>query len=116
MADELSSFIDTVYRKPYSLIGNNCLIKSLRIKSRAEKLRRRADLIFCLAISPVKKWHSLPLIIPHFYTEIEGEKVDVALDPRREEVYCKNSEQERVMPVNISRIRRSLCREESNGY
>ena len=116
MADELSSFIDTVYREPYSLIGNNCLIKSLRIKSRAEKLRRRADLIFCLAISPVKKWHNLPLIIPHFYTEIEGEKVNVALDPRREEIYCKNSEQKIVMPVNISRIRRSLCREESNGY
>ena len=109
MADELSSFIDTVYREPYYLIGNNCLNKSLRIKAKAEEVGKKTDLICCIAIVPVKKWHNFPLISPHFYTEIEGEKVDVALDPEREEIFCKNSEPKIIMPVNISQIKRTLC-------
>jgi len=70
----------------------------------------RVDLISCIAIVPVKKWHNFPFISPHVYTEIEGERVDVAHDPRREELWCKNSEIKVVMPVNISKIRRAFCR------
>ncbi|GAJ11433.1 unnamed protein product, partial [marine sediment metagenome] len=31
MNEELSAFIDGVYKEPYSLIFNNCIDKSLRI-------------------------------------------------------------------------------------
>lgn len=110
MRDELSSFIDAVYREPYSLISNNCINKSLRIKAKAEELGNRADLIGCVAIVPAKKWHNFPIIIPHFYTEIEGKKVDVSLDPGHEEIYCRNSEKKLIMPMNLSRIRRTLYR------
>ena len=113
MSNELSSFIDSVYRESYSLIGNNCVNKSVRIKAKAEELGKRADLICCISIVPIKKWHNFPTINPHVYTEIEGEKVDVSLDPRHEEMYCKNSEKKLIMPVNISKIRRILCREAS---
>jgi len=110
MNQELSAFIDAVYREPYSLVRNNCLDKSLRIKAKAEELGMRVDLIGCIAIVPVKKWHNFPHISPHFYTEIEGERIDVAHDPRREELWCKNSEIKAVVPVNISKIRRAFCR------
>ena len=110
MRDELLSFIDAVYREPYSLISNNCINKSLRIKAKAEELGNRADLIGCVAIVPTKKWHNFPIIIPHFYTEIEGKKVDVSLDPEHEEIYCRNSEKKLIMPMNLSKIRRTLCR------
>lgn len=110
MHDELSFFIDAVYREPYSLIGNNCIRKSLRIKARAEELGNRADLIGCVLIAPIKKWHNFPIIIPHVYTEIEGKKVDVSLDPGHEEIYCRNSELKLIMPMNLSKIRRTLCR------
>jgi len=109
MNDELSAFIDAVYRQPYSLFRNNCINKSLRIKAKAEKLGMRADLICCIAIVPVKKWRNVRLASPHVYTEIEGERVDVAHDPRREEIYCKNSDLKVVVPVNISKIRRAFC-------
>jgi len=111
MIDELSSFIDSVYREPYSLIGNNCIRKSLRIKAKAEEVGKRADLICCISIVPIKKWHNFPTINPHVYTEIEGEKIDVSLDPGHEEIYCKNSEKKLVMPVNLPKLRRILCRE-----
>jgi len=109
MNDELSSFIDAVYREPYSLLSNNCIHKSLRIKAKAKELGKGADLICCISIVPIKKWHNLPTINPHVYIEVEGEKIDVSLDPRREEIYCKNSEKKLIMPVNISKIRRILC-------
>ena len=108
--DELSSFIDKIYREPYSLFGNNCISKSLKIKARSEELGKRADLIGCISIVPIKKWHNLPTVNPHLYLEIEGIKVDVSLDPGHEERYCKNSEKGLILPVNISRLGRVLSK------
>ena len=110
MNDQLSAFIDAVYREPYSLVRNDCLHKSLRIKAKAEGLGMKADLIGCIAMVRVKKWHNLLIISPHFYTEMDGKRVEVAHDPRREELWCKNSEIKVVMPVNISKMRRAFCR------
>jgi hypothetical protein len=45
MTEELSSFIDTVYRGSYSFINNNCIHKSLRIKAKAEEMGGAGDLI-----------------------------------------------------------------------
>jgi len=109
MNKELSAFIDAIYRQPYSLLRNNCIRKSRRIKAKAEEQGMRADLICCIAIVPVRKWHNVRLPSPHVYTEVEGERVDVAHDPGREELWCPNSEIRVVMPVNISRIRRVFC-------
>jgi len=117
MTNELSPFIDAVYRERYSLISNNCINKSLRIKAKAEELGKRADLICCISRPLIKrrKWYSFfTIIIPHVYTEVEGEKVDVALDPGSEEKYWKNSELKIIMPLNISKIRRIIYREASN--
>jgi hypothetical protein len=113
MNDELSVFIDSVYKQPYSLARNNCINKSLRIRAKAEELGIKADLICCIAIVPVKKRHNIRIAGPHVYTEIEGKRVDVAHDPRREELWCNNSEIKVVMPVNISKIRRAFCRRAS---
>ncbi|MFC1958373.1 hypothetical protein ACFLV6_00400 [Chloroflexota bacterium] len=108
--NELSSFIDAVYREPYSLLRNNCIKKSLKIKTKAEELEKRADLICCVSIVPMKKWHNLPTVNPHVYTEIEGKKIDVSLDPGHENIYCKNSEKRLILPVNISRLRKTLSK------
>jgi len=110
MMDELADFINEVYRWPYSLIGNNCISKSLRIKNKDKELGKRADLVGCISIVPIRKWHNFPTINPHFYTEVDGKKVDVSLDPGHEEIYCKNSEKKLIMPVNISKIGRILSR------
>ncbi len=115
MSNELSFFIDSVYRERYSLIGNNCINKSVRIKAKAEELGKRADLICCISIVPIKKWRNFPTINHHVYTEIEGEKVDVSLDPGHGEIYCKNSEKKLIVPVNISKIRRALRRRANPG-
>ncbi len=107
---ELSSFIDEVYREPYFLFRNNCIKKSLKIKAKAEELGERADLICCISIVPIKKWHNLPTINLHVYTEIEGKKIDVSLDPGHEKIYCKNSEKKLILPVNISKLKRTISK------
>jgi len=58
MTDELSSFIYTVYRESYSFVRNNCIHKSLRIKAKAEEMGGAGDLICCLSILPIKKFHN----------------------------------------------------------
>ena len=113
--NELSSFIDEVYKEPYSLLSNNCINKSLKIKTKSEELGKRADLICCISIIPMKKWHNFPAISPHVYTEIEGKKIDVSLDPGHEEIYCKNSVKKLIMPVNISKLRRVFSKGASPG-
>ena len=115
MSDELSFFIDSVYGERYSLIGNNCINKSVMIRAEAEELGKRVDLLCCISIVPIKKWHNFPTINSHVYIEIESEKVDVSLDPGHEEIYCKNSEKKLVMPMNIFRIGRILCRRANPG-
>ena len=106
--NELSSFIDEVYREPYSFFSNNCIRKSLRIKAKAEALGKKADLICCISIVPLKKWHNFPVISPRVYTEVEGKKIDVSLDSGHEKIYCKNSEKKIILPVNISKLRRTI--------
>ncbi len=113
--DELSSFIDGVYREPYALLGNNCIRKSLKIKAKAEKLGKQADLIPCISIVPLKKWHNLPTANFHLYAEIDGKKVDVSLDPGHEERYCKNSQKKLIMPLNVSKLRRIFSRGTSHN-
>lgn len=110
MNEELSVFIDEVYKEPYSLIFNNCIDKSLRIMAKAESLGMKTDFIGCIAVLKAKRYRNLLIVSPHFYSEIDGKKVDVALDPIREEIYCKNSEVRIVMPVNISEMGRAFFR------
>ena len=113
--NELSAFIDEVYREPYSLFRNNCINKSLKIKAKAEELGEKAEVICCISIVPIKKWHNFPTLNFHLYAEIEGKKVDVSLDPGHEARYCKNSEKKLILPVNISRLGRILSRKPGPG-
>ncbi len=114
MNESLDNFIDAVYREPYSLITNNCIHKSLRIRRRARELGKRADIVVCFSVVPVKKLHDFPTINPHVYTIVEGKRVDVSLDPGHERRYCTNAEKGILFPVNISSLRRRLKRSDRN--
>jgi len=107
---ELADFVDEVYKEPYSLVFNNCIDKSLRIMAKAESLGMKADLIGCVAVLKANCYRGLPIVSPHFYSEIDGRKVDVALDPVREQIYCPNSEVKIIMPLNISEMGRAFSR------
>ena len=95
---------EAVYREPYSLVSNNCIHKSIRIARKARKLGKGARLIVCWSIVPMKILRGFPTIQPHMYVEVEGERVDVSLDPHHEEKYCKNSQKIIVLPVELPKL------------
>ena len=86
--------------------SNNCIKKSLKIKTKSEEPGKRADLVCCISVVPIKRWHNIPTINPHVYNEIDGKEIDVSLDPGHEKIYCKNSEKKIILPVNISKLGR----------
>lgn len=102
--EELLSFIDATYREEYSLLRNNCIHKSIRIRNKARERGKQADLIWCASVVPVRKLRHFWLVSPHMYAVIDGEKVDVSLDPGHEARYCRNAEKRLLFPVNISKI------------
>ena len=107
---ELLSFIDSVYREPYSLLKNNCIHKSLRIRQKARERGKQVDIILCISVVTMKWLHGLPVPNPHMFTVVDGEKVDVSLDPGHEARYCRNTEKKLLFPVNVSRLGRLIQR------
>lgn len=101
---ELEQFIRKTYYEPYSLLTNNCIHKSLRIMNKAVELEMEVDLIACWTITPMTWLWGWPSIQPHLYTEIEGKRVSVALDPlRRGQMYDVDREIY-IAPINLSAL------------
>ena len=94
----LDEFIEQVHREPYNLLVNNCLGKSSRIVRRARDLGHDARLMACVAIVPRRP---LPFVAPHFYAEVDGGIVDVAMDPAMEAWVCRNEELVRLAPIEM---------------
>ena len=93
MTREMERFIDEVYHEPYSLLGNNCFHKSAKIVRKARKLGLEAKLVIePIAIILRCTFPFIPRILPHCFVRLEGQKVDVALDPDTEKIWCKNSQ------------------------
>ncbi len=102
MTGEMEQFINQIYHEPYSLLGNNCFHKSIRIVRKARTLELRANLVIePIAIIPRHTSPFIPRILPHCFVRLEGQKVDVAFDPVTEKVWCKNSQIISIAPVNL---------------
>jgi len=112
---EMKRFIEEVYREPYSLISNNCIHKSVKIARKARELGKDARLIACFSLVPMKILRRFPTIQPHMYVEVEGNRVDVSLDPHHEEVYCKNSEKIIILPVKLPTLCQQRSRKNKDG-
>ena len=99
---EMQQFIDEVYHQHYSLLRNNCFHKSIRIIRKARKLGFRANLVVePISITPRHTFPYIARILPHCFVRLEGQKVDVALDPATERVWCKNNEILSFAPINL---------------
>ena len=98
---EMKRFIEGVYREPYSFVSNNCIHKSIKIARKARQLGKDARLVASWSIVPKKILRGFPTIQPHMYVELDGERVDVSLDPHHEEIYCKNREKVIVLPIKL---------------
>ena len=98
---EMADFIEETYHQPYSLLSNNCIHKSLRIARKARELGKDAQLVACCSIVRWDYRGGLLVPGPHVYVLVEGQRVDVSLDPKSEEKYCPNSEKIILFPVRL---------------
>lgn len=98
----MEQFIDQVYHEPYSLLTNNCFHKSAKIVKNAHRLGFSANLVVePISITPRRTFPFIPRILPHCFVRLEGEKVDVALDPATEKIWCKNSQIISIAPIDL---------------
>ena len=100
--NELEEYIEEIHQEPYSILGNNCIDKHLKIVKKARELGHQADMIGCISVIPIAPAGGFPLVGPHFYAEVDGQMVDVTMQPDLERVICPNDAITRLLPINIS--------------
>jgi len=83
--EELAS---RIRKRPYSVISDNCLIKSVGFARRCTKMGVEAKVVACLAFSyrrvPVVDF-KVPIAGPHFYAEVLGKRYEVSREPNGEQ-------------------------------
>lgn len=103
--DELEEYIEAIHNEPFNILSNNCIHKHLRIVNRARELGHKADLIGCISVIPIRPAAGFPLVGPHFYAEVDGETVDVSMEPGLEKAVWPNKDIIRIAPVNVSKLK-----------
>jgi len=75
----------TIRKRPYSVLRDNCLTKSVEFARRCTAIGLEAKVVLCLALFrlrvPVLDF-KLPVLGPHFYTEVLGKKYEVSHESR----------------------------------
>ena len=78
---------DRIRKRPYSVISDNCLIKSVKFARRCTKMGVEAKVVPCLVLShkyvPLAHFR-VPVVHPHFYAEVLGKRYDVSREPKDE--------------------------------
>jgi len=88
----LEQLIEDVYTSKYSIWGNNCFHKALRLVKEARKLGHSAKFVVCISHPRHSAFLGLSLYALHFYTVINGEKIDVSFDPETEKLRMSNED------------------------
>ena len=82
--EELAS---RIRKRPYSLISDNCLVKSVGFARRCTDMGVEAKVVVCLALSykraPLAHFR-VPVVHPHFYAEVLGKRYEVSREPKDE--------------------------------
>jgi len=87
----IDRYIARIYRQPFYPSGV-CLGKSIRIVKAARRLGHTAKLMVCISRPRRSAFFGLPGYFVHFYVLVDGEKIDVAFDPKTEKRRMKNED------------------------
>ena len=82
--NSVEKLADRIRKRPYSLISDNCLIKSVGFARRCIRMGVEAKVVPCLALFHLRVpviGFSVPIIGPHFYIEVLGKRYEVSRDP-----------------------------------
>ena len=86
--DSVDDLVGKIRRRPYSIVRDNCLTKSVEFARRCTAMGLEAKVVLCLALFrlrvPVLGFRA-PVIGPHFYTEVLGKQYEISHESRNEE-------------------------------
>ena len=100
---ELEEYTEKIHNEPFNILSNNCIHKHTRVVNKDRELGHKADLIGCISVIPIRPAAGFPLIGPHFYAEIDGEAVDVSMQPDLERSLWPNKDIFHFLPINVSK-------------
>ncbi len=77
--DMVEAFAEKLRQEPYHLIGNDCVIKSWRLKRECQKRGIPARVVVCLGLSRAHlfgRWRTVPVF--HGWAEVAGKRVETS--------------------------------------
>ena len=80
-AEPVDDLAATIRRRPYFVLRDNCLTKSVEFARRCSDMGLEAKVVVCLALSHkrVPLTHLMvPVVHPHFYAEVLGRQYEVS--------------------------------------
>ena len=87
----IDRYIAKEYNRPFYRAGF-CVCKSYRIVKAARKLGHDAKLVLCISFPRYSALFGIPIITLHFYSLVDGVKVDVAFNLITERKRMKNAD------------------------
>ncbi len=81
--DSVDDLAGKIRRRPYSIVSDNCLIKSVEFARRCTAMGLEAKVVPCLALFKLRVpivGFRVTAIGPHFYTEVLGKRYEVSHD------------------------------------
>jgi len=100
-----------IRKRPYSALRDNCLTKSVEFARRCTAMGLEAGVVLCLALFRLRipiLGFKVPVLGPHFYTEVLGKQYEVSHDA---------SNEDQSVPKVLVRLRRFQvsCSKSSQG-
>ncbi len=78
--EKVEEIAQQLQREPYSLLTNDCLMKSLKLRRQCETLGIRAKVVACIGIVRAKVfrlwWMTIPVV--HGWVEVNGQRIEVS--------------------------------------
>lgn len=77
--ERAETLAEKLRQEPYHLLGNDCIVKSLRLKEELAKEGIPASVVICIGLSRAS-WFGFWLTIPviHAWGEIDGKRVETS--------------------------------------
>ena len=77
--EQAETIAERLRQEPYHLIGNDCIVKSLKLKRECARLGIPVRAVICIGLSRARffsHWFTIPVI--HAWGEVEGKRIETS--------------------------------------
>ena len=107
----IEELADRIRKRPFSIISNNCMIKSVEFTRRCNKMGAAAKVVACLALSHKRvllTHFRVPIVGLHFYAEVLGKRYEVSREPNDEKCFRIAGDSKTKVLAKLGRLKFSI--------